>query len=361
LLAAFAVFVSHGYAQMISGGVLWQLDPYGPEAVTVFFVLSGFVIAHVTVARESTFREYAVARAARIYSVVLPALILTAVADYLGRSVNTSFYSAYLHYDTSGQVWRFLASGFFLNELWTLHFTPGSNVPYWSLGYEVWYYIIFSAAIFLRGRARILMLSALLLTVGPGICVMLPLWLLGVGAFWLCSKDALAPRSGAVLFVSSIGAWAAYEAVAWHSGRWLITNPQYLSVFKRSELPQDFLVAIAFAGSLVGFNALSKPLEPYTRGSWAALRWLAGGTFSLYLFHDPLLRFFAAINPYAPRSWAGHTLVLGGTLTCVFLVAEFTERKKGAWRRLFDLLAHAIKWLRSRAVEALCGAFEGFS
>src|SRR3974390_117293 len=59
-----------------------------------------------------------------------------------------------------------------------------------------WYYIIFSAAIFLRGRARILMLSALLLAAGPGICIMLPLWLLGAGVFWLCSKDALAPRSG---------------------------------------------------------------------------------------------------------------------------------------------------------------------
>ena len=112
-LAAFAVFVVHSCGQTISGGFLWQLSAYGPEAVTVFFVLSGFVVAHVTVARESSFREYAVARAARIYSVALPALILTAVADYLGRSVNTFFYSEAFHYHTTGQVWRFLASGSF--------------------------------------------------------------------------------------------------------------------------------------------------------------------------------------------------------------------------------------------------------
>lgn len=126
-LAAFAVFADHSCGQPISGGFLWQLGPYGPEAVMVFFVLSGFVIAHVSVARETSFREYAVARAARIYSVALPALILTAVADFFGRSVNTSLYTTALHYHSSGQVWHFLASTFFLNEIWGLHLNPGSN------------------------------------------------------------------------------------------------------------------------------------------------------------------------------------------------------------------------------------------
>lgn len=346
-IAAFAVFADHGCGQIISGGFLWQFAAYGPEAVAVFFVLSGFVIAYVVDKKEKSFQVYAVARAARIYSVAIPALILTASLDGVGQFINTSLYTAAFHYHDNGQFWRFAASTFFVNELWTLNLSPGSNWSYWSLGYEVWYYIMFSAAAFLRGRTRIFSLVLLIIAAGPGICVMLPLWLLGVSAYWLCRKNPIGPGLGALLFVGSLLGWAAYEAIAWHSGRWAVTNP-CLSFLKRPELPQDVLVAIAFAGSLVGFNALSKALERHVHGSWSPLRWTAGATFSLYLFHEPLLRFFATVNPYAPTSWAGRALVLGGTLICVFIAAEFTERRKEAWRRPFEYLFVARSRLSSR-------------
>src|ERR1700742_1917757 len=72
-LAALAVFVSHICGQRFTGGLLWQSEPYGDEAVDVFFVLSGFVIGYVTDGRETSTRSFAVARLARIYSVALPA------------------------------------------------------------------------------------------------------------------------------------------------------------------------------------------------------------------------------------------------------------------------------------------------
>ena len=52
----------------------------------VFFVLSGFVIAYVSEQKEHTLREYSISRLARLWSVAVPALILTIALDQLGRA-----------------------------------------------------------------------------------------------------------------------------------------------------------------------------------------------------------------------------------------------------------------------------------
>ena len=51
------------------------LTSLGHEAVVIFFVLSGFVIAYVADTRETDFRGFMVARGARIFSVAIPAII----------------------------------------------------------------------------------------------------------------------------------------------------------------------------------------------------------------------------------------------------------------------------------------------
>ena len=64
--AAFTVFLSHYAVVRYSGGLFWQMMPYGRTAVLVFFVLSGFVIAWVTETRERTLQEYTLSRIARL-------------------------------------------------------------------------------------------------------------------------------------------------------------------------------------------------------------------------------------------------------------------------------------------------------
>jgi hypothetical protein len=56
------------------------MQPYDRTVVLVFFVFLSVVIAWVTETREGTLEEYALSRVARLYSVILPALILTPVA-----------------------------------------------------------------------------------------------------------------------------------------------------------------------------------------------------------------------------------------------------------------------------------------
>jgi len=351
-IAALLVFADHACGSRISGGFGWQLADYGPEAVAVFFVLSGFVIAHATASRELSPQSYAVARGARIYSVALPALVFTAIADAIGRSVSPALYSGPWH---AALDWHFLGAAAFVNELWTVSFNPGSDWSYWSLGYEVWYYAIFGALAFAPRRFGLLAAAGLLLLVGPSIAALFPLWLVGVGAYRVCTRHPMGRTAGLLLFLGSLAAWGAYEVMAWRHGRFLLRQPEMLVWLKRPELPQYYVVGLAFAGSLIGFRSASEWIEPFAaRHRFAALRWAAGATLSIYLFHEPLLRLLATLNPWPPGSWRGRTLVLGGTLIVVFALAELTERRKGAWRRgILALVERAKVGAHSRAVAKL--------
>lgn len=145
--AAFTVFVSHYSVKRLSGSIFWQMQPNGRTAVLVFFVPSGFVIACVAETRERTVEEYALSRLARLYSVILPAFILTAVLDNIAMAIDPQLYEpGYLAQMGHGPVDGLLGyalSAVFLSQSWTLKMSPGSNLPFWSLNREVWYYVLF--------------------------------------------------------------------------------------------------------------------------------------------------------------------------------------------------------------------------
>lgn len=82
-LAALAVFFSHSTDQSITGGFLVHLGIFGDDAVVAFFVLSGYVIAFSAEHKHDTLGKYVIARLSRLWSVVVPALLLTAAIDYL--------------------------------------------------------------------------------------------------------------------------------------------------------------------------------------------------------------------------------------------------------------------------------------
>src|SRR5205809_232409 len=90
--AALMVFLSHYALGRISGALFWQAAVYGRSAVLAFFVLSGFVIAWVTETREHTLGDYAMSRVARLYSVIIPTFLLTALFNCLGSEIDPSLY-----------------------------------------------------------------------------------------------------------------------------------------------------------------------------------------------------------------------------------------------------------------------------
>ena len=129
VFACMAVFFLHASAQSISHGLLWQLGGFGEDAVIVFFVLSGYVITHVTHQRETRLVDYLCARLARIWSVLLPAIILSLALFQLRIWVGTA------HGDISREIWPALNAAIFLNYIWELRQIPGDNGPIWSLSF----------------------------------------------------------------------------------------------------------------------------------------------------------------------------------------------------------------------------------
>jgi peptidoglycan/LPS O-acetylase OafA/YrhL len=116
-----------------------DLTTYAIDAVSVFFVLSGFVIRYISRTRVGNLQNYAIDRVSRIYSVVLPTLLLTLLLDAISYSANPGFYSKHwgqgLHHPVVGLVSNMLL----LSQAWFQDISPLSNSPFWSLGYECVY------------------------------------------------------------------------------------------------------------------------------------------------------------------------------------------------------------------------------
>jgi peptidoglycan/LPS O-acetylase OafA/YrhL len=145
-LAAFAVVLVHarGHALVEFGALpadqrsplvfaFFALTRVGNEAVTVFFVLSGFLVGGKAIERIGNgsfrFADYAIDRVTRIYVPLVPALALSAVvAGFIGedRSIASFFGN--------------LAG---LQGIATEPF--GLNRPLWSLSYEIWFYVLAGA------------------------------------------------------------------------------------------------------------------------------------------------------------------------------------------------------------------------
>ena len=340
-LAALVVFMAHFSLHRLSGGFLWQFNAYGHQAVTVFFVLSGFVIAYATDTRERTAGAYCVSRASRMYSVALPAVILTAVLDQIGSHWRPELYTADWGFVQDLSFHRFFAALTFTNEVWTQSVGQGSNAAYWSMGYEVPYYFLFGLALYTPPRWRIAAVALGALMVGPCILASLPIWLAGVAAYHYCKRTQLSPRTGMLLFFGSILGWVAYEVVAWKVGRPLVETTSY---FRRREVPQDWIVGALFVLNIVGFSVAAQPLGGMLLRFGAAIRWLAGASFTLYLCHLPVAQFLLACVPWPASDARSRVLVFGGTLVAVFLLAEVTEKRKQDWRRAILALGRKLAY-----------------
>jgi peptidoglycan/LPS O-acetylase OafA/YrhL len=210
----------------------------------------------------------------------------------------------------------------FLGEQWGAHRYPGSNSAYWSLGFEVWYYIAFGAFLFGGSLAAI----AVLLFIGPKVALLFPLWLLGVAVYRVCDRWKMASPLNWVCLVGPICLAAAFETI-----RPFYVQPfMPVSVERLPSLGQDYFIATMFSIHLLGFASLAERFAPFLERHSRLIRWIAGATFSVYLTHLPIMCFLVALGRGA-LPVAG---LVALTLLSCFAFAEFTERKKHIWTRL---------------------------
>ena len=331
-LAALWVALAHFQAWGFAPPELAALLPEsGRDAVILFFVLSGFVIAHTAGRKDG--RTYVIDRAARIYSVAIPIVLAATLVALWGVGTGVAGYERFYQADN---ILLYLGVYFsFLGNAWFLHETPFGIIPYWSLNFEVWYYVLFGALFYLRGLLRILVFGVVFLAVGFKLWLLWPVWLAGVWLYRHEGRWPLRPAVARAVMAGTVLLYLAMEASGIDRWLWAFGNAPfggmagsplgdarfYLSDYAVCLLATAHIYAVRYAR--LGLPRWSAP----------AIRWAAGFSFTLYLAHGPLLTFFGIHAGKGDGSVGMALLLLAGLLLAVVAIGYATEQRLAAWRR----------------------------
>lgn len=350
-VAALLVVAYHSNVRLVIEQKL-PLSSHGHAAVIVFFVLSGYVISYMAATREAAPLDYWASRLSRFYSLTIPAVLLCPLLDTWGEALAPQFYNERTTHDLA---WlRVLTSLAYLNEIWTVSIMSFSNVPYWSLCYEMWYYVLFAIAVFMRGKARLWLGFTVAAMLGPKILVLAPIWLLGVALHRRQALARIPEWLGWTLFLAS---WPLYGLFQ-HYGMTEVGSRLLLVLVGEKWHHQmafskffltDYLLALIVAANFIGFRAVAHRFAAILRPCEASVRWLSGYTFSLYILHQPLLQFYAAVFDGDPHGWLFYAQVMLATLLSIVVIGHFTEHKRHHLRKLIRRMLAALmaaKWRR---------------
>lgn len=311
--AAFLVVISHlrnlilvDFKDVESNTVLTKalyfITGLGHEAVVIFFVISGFLVGGVTMRRWGKSGPdlylYSSQRISRIYTVLIPALLVGLFLDVVGLNwFNASgLYSDPAQYHTASlksaisatiDLPTFLGNLFMMQGILTGNL--GSNGPLWSLAYEWWYYCVFAlfgAGLTSIGKKRVgyMVLAFLLIVILPAKLVLWgAIWVLGIVAyFWVVSsKWRPHPLLGVGLFLFAM----VCSRIAPNS-EGASSNGQLIFEFSK-----DFVLAFFYVLALVSMSRMSVRL-PMAR----VHEFLAEFSYTTYLLHFPFMLFIAAVG-----------------------------------------------------------------
>ena len=334
--AALVVLVTHCRAVWFPEGEQDALPSnLSHGAVVIFFVLSGFVIAHTTSSSKRSASEYAVARLTRLYSIFLPAILITLLCALFIHEISPNIYQKYQQHSTA---LRYAVSLFFCNEIWFLSSAPLINGPIWSLSYEFWYYVIFGAFFYRKsGLKGYIFPLAVCLIAGPKILLLMIMWMIGWGVYHL-------PKS------------SLNNKVAWISIFFLLSISIYLAIFLPSipnsinttnlhwadKFISDFIISF-----IIGLIFYLLPYGTKATTYSIAIRWfrkLADLTFPIYVLHFPLLVLSESILPHI---FTSKFTLFWCSIVSVFIVCStiglFLEKFKSFWTSLFSYVIKALE------------------
>lgn len=306
--------------QRIGVEVFFGLTRIGEEAVLLFFVLSGFLVGGRLIerARNSTFdvKSYAIDRATRILVPLLPAVVLS-VLVLLPRIPPGTFTAAV---GTLAGLQGSLAPNI------------ESNGPFWTLAYEVWFYVIGGAAAAYYcnnghrfGAALICILAMVIFaSLEPHLIIC---WIIGALAYFWRPKKHLTPKILVALALIAVGTCQIEFGSSGIKHGMVFVSPQGAHVL--------FSIGTAFMLSILA------GIAPPSSGIYGVIyrygRNLAALSYTLYLTHYPTLWM---INRFFPERYAISTeslLIFIGKMFICFVIAVLAywlfERNTSAVRR----------------------------
>lgn len=349
VVAALAVYVGHSVGlQVAPHGATATWSRSADDAVTAFFVISGLVIAHTTRKQHGQAQTYVLARLSRVYSVALPVVLFALVVDLVGMRFDASLYATDWQYP---RLWLHLPFHWlFLGETWFGAIQPLSMLPYWSLGYEVWYYVLFGCLTFLGGTWRWVVVAVVLAIMGPRIALLLPVWWLGVALYRQLHRLAV-PRGAAwclmlagligyaAFFMSGLRAITDAESKALYAwvSQWL---PSPFDPGSTVHVVSDYVVAVLFAMFVVG--AAHCPMRFGERAA-RTIRHLAGYTFTFYLIHFTLLLCVQAMG-FTHQNWPAYITTFLVVALITWALGQVGEQRRNWYRGLFLRIWNARPW-----------------
>ena len=334
-LSALAVFLGHTNFSWFFGDS--SLGPKnGQDYVIVFFVLSGFVIAwSIDVKKHYTFNQYAFDRLTRLWSVVIPALLIGYFLDFIGSSIHAETYKNI--FSSNFTELKFIISSFFLHETWFFSVRPGSNGPFWSLSYEFFYYLIFGSVILIQNfKLKILICSIICLIAGPKVLLLFPCWLLGCASYYCCKICRPNLWLAIIISITSSSLLVHFSITRWNSwSPWEYNLLGEAPYFYSAKFLEDYLIATIVSLFLISnsrwlslnFNRRNKDKN--------FLNKCAASSFSLYAFHFPLLAFIGAISACGRLP---HIDLYGAVILCFllcYIFSLFFEKSLKGFRKQF--------------------------
>jgi peptidoglycan/LPS O-acetylase OafA/YrhL len=242
-------------------------------------------------------------------------------------------------------LFRIAMNLIFMAQSWNLTLDPFANTPFWTLSYEVFYYVFYAVAFYLGGIQRGFWLVFAAVLAGQHILLLLPLWLVGCLAHDIYQR-ARDPRMSLkklnlVFFSLAVGGallvpqilkllfylksfvtrffWAHHHAPI---------NLHWAYIYYAEGLPSVF--------ALLWAMLLFERLKIAEKASWVQwVRLLSEATFPLYLLHFPL---FVLIVAIFPNQRANAWFKLGMLVLCVALSALLAKPTVHFKNYLRDLL-----------------------
>ncbi|WNC68451.1 acyltransferase family protein [Thalassotalea nanhaiensis] len=316
-----ALMVVHSHI-LTSGLIPLDLSifEYGREAVIIFFVLSGYVISYTTKIKNTNLKDYFVARASRIYSVALPVILLAFIFGFFGAYFVPEAFSDFYQINKPQIYIPFHL--LFLGEVASFYEKPFLITPYWSLSYEVWYYVIFAIGFFCQGWKKIVLLVLLFLFLGFRLTLLFPIWYSGVLLYKLNQHLKLKRSLAWFLFILSLSLFVFFKSSgAIESLRHYTVShwPDSLGALASADrVLSDYIFCLLICINFASVNGINFNLSSKIKG---LIRGLSSYTFTLYLSHMLIIEMYIRLTKHSfTTSWAPLIFTLVSIAIFTFLL-----------------------------------------
>jgi peptidoglycan/LPS O-acetylase OafA/YrhL len=177
------------------------------------------------------------------------------------------------------------------------------------------------------------------LVAGPAVMALFPIWV--IGALLAANADGEGRLQRGWAWLAYFGSLAIIVGVNVSGGDHLIRIylhdhiPGYWRLGASQRLITDYLIGLAVLLHILSFSGLNPAFRRFFGRISPLARYLAGFSFTLYLFHRPMTQLTGYAFPNTEQSIVYSLACMLAILLACLLISYGTERQLGMWRAFF--------------------------